>query len=87
MKIYGLYCQKCNKEIKPNYQYADGQFYVCSECGRPIGYRCSGCERFFDSNHMIFYNNLYICKICGTPQYGYTNWKIKKRGEIVNLSP
>ena len=75
MKVYGLYCPDCQKEVSANHKYSDGQFYVCSECGKPIGYRCPVCEHFFGSNHLILHDDLYICKICGTPQYGYTDWK------------
>ena len=75
MKIYGLYCPNCQKEVKADPRYEDGQFYICSECGKPIGYRCTGCEQFFGSNHLMLHQDLYICKVCGIPQYGYTDWK------------
>ena len=83
MKVYGLFCTNCNKEVKADPHYEKDNFYVCSECGKPLGYVCSECDEFFDDNRLILHDDLYVCKVCGHPQYGYTEWKnIKKRGEI-----
>lgn len=83
MKVYGLFCKNCNKEVSADPKYSEDQFYVCADCGRPIGYRCRGCEEFFYDNRLILHDDLYICKVCGTPQYGYTSWKRNKKGESI----
>ena len=83
MKVYGLFCNKCKKEVSAISMYEKDQFYVCSECETPIGYRCKGCEEFFYENRLMLVQDLYICKVCGTPQYGYTQFKRNKKGESV----
>jgi len=72
----GLPCPKCGTERHdPKYE-ADG-FYVCSDCGEPIGYLCSGCDRVYLSNRLGLKGDVYVCKECGTIQWGYTEWKKK----------
>lgn len=78
MKIYGLICPVCKKDAVPQPEYAEDEFYVCSDCGTPLGYYCKGCDEFYDRNRLILHDDLYVCKACGTPQYGYSTWKNKK---------
>ena len=78
MKIYGLYCPVCKREVKANPEYEINEFYICEDCGKVIGYRCSGCEEFFEHNNLVLHDDLYVCKVCGTPQYGYSSWKINQ---------
>ena len=73
----GLKCPVCNTDNhQPQYE-KDG-LYVCSKCGKVLGYLCSGCDVVYLENRLIKHTDLYICKVCGRPQYGYTEWKTKK---------
>ena len=75
MKIFGLFCPQCKKQVQADPHYEKDNFYVCSECGKPIACYCSGCEQMFYENRMILHDDLYVCKECGKPHYGYTDWK------------
>lgn len=76
----GLICQKCGS-TRQDPHYEKDNFFVCSDCGHVIGYDCPECEHFYEDNRLIPHNDLYVCKVCGHPQYGYAEWKNKKRGE------
>lgn len=70
----GVYCKQCGTDkLDPQYQIDD--LFVCSVCGKVIGYRCSDCDRVFFNNRLGLHGNVYECKICGRIQWGYTEWK------------
>lgn len=73
----GLKCPKCGTDKHlPKYEI-DG-LYVCSTCGRVLGYTCDRCEKLYTENRLGRHGDVYECKLCGRIQWGYTEWK---RGE------
>lgn len=70
----GLTCPKCGKD-NHDPKYEKDNFYVCSECGTPIGYLCTGCDKIYLENRLVLHEGTYKCKLCGSIQWGYTEWK------------
>ena len=73
----GLECSVC-KTDKHQSTFAKDGFYVCSDCGKPLGYYCKGCDRVYLENRLGFHTDVFVCKVCGEIQWGYTDWKTKK---------
>ena len=75
----GLACPVCNIDAHvPKYE-KDG-LYVCSSCGKVLGYLCSGCDKVYLENRLGQKDDVWVCKVCGEIQWGYTEYK-RKRGE------
>ena len=74
----GLFCPRCNSDKHIPIHEKDN-LYVCSECGKVLGYLCGGCDRIYLENRLAFHRNVYICKRCGCIQWGYTQYKKRER--------
>ena len=72
--MLGLTCPNC-KTDKHEPRYEKMGFYVCSTCGKVLGYLCKGCDKLYLDNQTIKCNGQYVCRHCLTPHYGYTTWK------------
>ena len=72
----GLFCPDCNTDIHDS-KYEIDNLYVCSKCGKVLGYLCTGCDQVYTQNRLGKHGDVYECKICGRIQWGYTEWKRK----------
>ena len=75
--MYGFICPDCKVE-KYVPEYEEDGFYVCADCGRPLGYVCSGCPDIYNKNRLGKHGDVYECKICGKIQWGFTEFMRKK---------
>lgn len=78
--MQGLICPDC-KHDKHDPAYEKDNLYVCSSCGKILGYLCRGCDKLYLENRLGRITDYYVCKECGTIQWGYTEYQRNKKGE------